>query len=195
MSISLRTYGNDIAGYACCIVPVTIEHSSEARSETGKWMTEMVGTTRTHSMYARAQKTSYILLYPSYGMKASAGAYRGTVETVSRIPGRHQPHPVSSAMIYNDGNANSHGGLVGHRRVERQMTRPSLGFQATWAFKAARRWLTRGTSEIVSLPIAVVNAAHQSFQRENPFQEGDLGRYPSKTHPGKQNCSAGKDDF
>lgn len=42
-----------------------------------------------------------------------------------------------------------------------------LRFQTSWAFKAARRWLTRGTSEIVSLSIAVVNAAHQLFQREN----------------------------
>ncbi|KAI6106148.1 hypothetical protein EV401DRAFT_2011055 [Pisolithus croceorrhizus] len=53
------------------------------------------------------------------------------------------------------------------RRVERQVTHLPLRFQTSWAFKAARRWLTRGTSEIVSLSIAVVNAAHQLFQREN----------------------------
>ncbi|KAI6133934.1 hypothetical protein EDD17DRAFT_1445252, partial [Pisolithus thermaeus] len=49
--------------------PVTIEHSSEARSETGKWMTEMVEMTQAHGLQdlrPRAKDRFHPILHTGY---------------------------------------------------------------------------------------------------------------------------------
>ncbi|KAI6097852.1 hypothetical protein F5141DRAFT_1011130 [Pisolithus sp. B1] len=69
-------------GYACCIMPVTMERSSEARSETGKWMTEMVETTQVHGLQdlrLRAKDQLHPILHTGYARSKESNEWEGVI--------------------------------------------------------------------------------------------------------------------